>query len=145
MSSPKIQLIASDKPLTDAELVDQIGTLEEFLLPRETAIKPYQAQLAEAKKELGKRSKKRADEPDTIHGIIFSAVLGPRENKSTVAMGKVFKLMGKTRFLEFCSFTLEKLKMLLPEQYDELLTVDRTGSRSVKTFRPAPESAEKAA
>lgn len=147
MPAPKLALIpnTADQPLTTADLIDRIGTLEEFLLPREIAIKPFQNQLAELKKELGTRSTKRADEPDTLHGLTFSAVLGPRENATTFPMVKVFKLLKQKTFLEFCSFSIEKLKVLLPEQSKELLVSSRTGSRPVKTFRPAPESDAKAA
>ena len=122
---------------TVPQMVDELGALEAEILPIEVAIKHKQSRMEALRKKIGESSKVLPEQPDTMYGEIFNASVGPRENRTSIkSMYKAFKAVGQKVFLEHCSFSTEKLKVLSPVA-ELLMEESRKGGRSVRTYRKA--------
>jgi hypothetical protein len=126
-----------------AGLVDKLGPIEEELdIPEVALWKVREKAASELRKEITALAGGDANLPLTLEGKGYTAVLGPRENERTLAsMRKLFTKLGKMTFLAACGFTLTAFDALTKswtaEQKAAFLKTERTGSRSVKTFRRA--------
>ncbi len=78
--------------------------------------------------------------PAVAEGHHYSLQIGPRENHTTIlSIANVRKAIGAVRFLEVCSITLKAIKECLGDgpAFDSLVSIDRTGPRSLKAVAKA--------
>jgi hypothetical protein len=123
---------------TIEDLVDQLGPIEQSLdTPEVAQWKAAEKKAAALRKLIGERIKIGPDQTAHVYGNKYSAVIGPRENKtSIVSLAKVYAIAKKAAFLEACGLTLKALEELIPDARVRagLLKVERTGSRPVETY-----------
>lgn len=123
------------KPLTIPQMVDELGQIEAEIGPIEISIK-HRVRRAEAlRKAIGLSVNILPELPTIVTGATYSATVGPKENKTTItSMAGVFRALKQGRFLDYCSFSTEKLRVLLGDDAEKYLESKRIGSRSVETF-----------
>ena len=87
-----------------------------------------------------------ATQPVTFQGRLYEVEISQRKNERKIipdGMKKIWAFLGAKTFFEHCSMTLKALEVLLkPEQFSEVVTEERTGSRSIET-KPMKKSETK--
>lgn len=114
-------------------LADKLGALEAAIAPLEA----MKAKAEEYKNEIrAAHAKKSPAASFAIEGKKYTATVGPNGNERTItAMLPVSVAIGMEEFLKSCSYTLKNLEARLkPTEVTQLVTIARTGTRTVKTF-----------
>jgi hypothetical protein len=139
VAKAKLQLVPSP-PRPDPALVDEFGELDRKV----QAFKPTADRHKWLKEKiLGFTMDTAASEPATFLGSKYSAIVGAQQmQRSIESMAKVYKLVGKDRFLDLCSMTLKALEHEVGEiaaaQYIQEL---QTGPRKVTVILSMPIAA----
>jgi hypothetical protein len=70
----------------------------------------------------------------TVSGDFYDVQVGPKQLvRKVLDMGKLFKFLGATRFLQFCSFPMSAVDAnLSAEEQKEYIEAQRTGRRTIK-------------
>lgn len=80
-----------------------------------------------------------ADQTFIVSGARYEAQVGMRSKKRRIFDTlKLFAILGKAKFFEWCTVPLEVIDRIVPEGlHSSFLTEERTGSRSVKPVAKA--------
>lgn len=134
-----------------AELVDELGPIQEELDRVAAFMKPTEKRAEAIEKEL----KRRVESADAtkLKGDRYFALVGEKNNSTSIDNMAVVKLLskshgmaaGRTLFIETVSLGLEKLKALLPATWESCVTQTRSGSRTVVAERYPSQEVTKAA
>ncbi len=137
-ASPKVQAIRTDdEAATRAALVDEFGELDRQVKAFSETAKRHESL---RKTIVAWFPNLPGDQAAIISGQLYQVNVGMREEKrSILSMVKVFKAVGKTKFLEACSFTIDALETALGKVPAEaFLDRSRTGARKVTAVLNAP-------
>lgn len=114
-----------------APLADELGSLEREMAPHAQKL----ARIDALRKALRAACSAPADSEWTIEGSRFIAVLGARAMERAVDYKKLVKAIGAGVFAKFATCTLKALEEhATPAIVAAVVTSDRTGSRTLKTF-----------
>lgn len=129
----KKETLAAQKAVRCA-LVDRLGRIEAELAPMK--LKQKEATELRALISTWPEADGIPDSRPVIYeGETFAATVTARENRSRADMVKAFLYLGKAKFLELCSVTLEALKKNLSvEELAEVVEVKQDGPRKVNTM-----------
>lgn len=117
-------------------LVDELGQLNQEIAPLEGKKK----RAAEIREQIRSwYGAQGATKTFTETGHKFIATIGARENETKIkSMVAVFARLGQAGFLARCAFTLKALKEAVKiDEYNALVSTERTGSRPVDTYAVA--------
>lgn len=128
---PQTQSRVKRTKLSLPAMVDELGSLEQELLPIEgklERVKALRAAIREA----------HADQPGekdfAIDGKHYAAALGPCALESKLDLPKLFKRIGKLAFVKHATFALKHLANFDPAIAAECVTRERTGTRPLKVL-----------
>lgn len=116
-----------------AAQIDELGAIEEQLAPLKPKIKR-----AEALRKVIAAAVEDPADSKKFDGTRFCALVGARQNQRFIkSMPGLFKLIGKTAFLEVCRVTLDAVEKLVGNEGElaKLIGTAQTGPRDVKTYR----------
>lgn len=125
-----------------AAIIDEYGELERKI----AAFKPVADRAAALKKEIASWYEHQpADEVFVAEGKLYNAQVSAKALERRVFdMPKLFSLLGRNRFLEFCKVSLAAIDQhVASEKHPAFLHSERSGNRTVKTVAISP--AQKAA
>ena len=115
-------------------LIDEFGELDR----RVAEFRPVVDRHKRLKEEIeGWYERDEATDSFVAEGNCYQLQISARSNKrKIIGMAKLFTALGKTRFLELCSFPLTVLDRLLPDSA-AYVSEERTGSRTIKPVAKA--------
>lgn len=119
---------------------DEFGRLDAKLKEFAPAIKRHE----QLKKEIQSwYDKADAETGHCFEGAEYAIEVGPKANKRTILdMSALSKRLGLKTFLNYCSFSLEKLDgLIVPSQHEGLVSSDFSGSRRVTATKKHQEAA----
>lgn len=121
------------KQPTVAQLVDELGAIEQQLEPHRPAMLREDKLRAEIRAHF---AEKPADQPFEAIGAKFSALVGACGLKSIIDNRRAFKLLGQSAFCRVATLTLAALER---EKVDltGIISKEQTGTRSLRVFRRA--------
>lgn len=125
--------------LTETEYkakVDELGQLEQDL----AKLHDKEKQAAALRVEIGSWfDKKLAAVGYTCEGFKFNCTIGPKGNESAMdGNPAIVKAIGQKTFLAIAKVTIKALEAATTTViFNRLVTYDRTGARTVKTFAKA--------
>jgi hypothetical protein len=121
------------KEETLEKMVDRAGLLWEEV----KELEDKKEMLSILKAAIEARCKLKPDQDGLYEGTRFAVVVGTKTNEREITdMAKVYEFLGKTLFLQNCSFTLGKLDALLrPDEVEKVVKQEQTGARRLKFVR----------
>jgi hypothetical protein len=144
VAAPKTKETPQAQAKTVAELVDELGAVEQQLAPYRVAILLEERLRSQIRTLLETFP---AGAPVEVRGERFTALVGCKAIVSTVDNKKAYKAIGQAAFLRAAKLTLAALER---EGADltGLVSRDQTGARSLRVFprtAPAPVDLDTAA
>lgn len=125
-----------------AALIDEYGELQRLF----AGLAPQAKRLKALSKTLqGWYADEDAEKSFIALGAAYELHVSERENRRSVLdIPRLFTHVGKTKFLEACSITLEAVERLVPvELRDVFIGQARTGPRTLQTVARAPVAIDK--
>jgi hypothetical protein len=115
---------------TTAELVDELGRIEQQLDPHRVAMLQEDRLRAQIRERFEKSS---ATDLFEVHGTEYTALIGARSIVSVVNNSKAYKALGQKRFTEIAKLTLTALERTKIDLAG-IITREQTGARSLRIF-----------
>ncbi|MBM3744182.1 MAG: hypothetical protein FJW34_00120 [Acidobacteria bacterium] len=100
------------KVATSAELIDELGAIQQALAP----LKALEKRAGAIRETIvGWMARRKPEATGTFEGKRWVAVVGPQQNQRTIKnLEKLFDRLGKKRFLDLCSVRLMALEDEIP-------------------------------
>lgn len=118
---------------TTAELVDELGRIEQQLEPHRVAMLQEDRLRAQIRERFDKSLPEDCFE---VVGTEYSALVGARSIVSVVNNAKAYKALGQKRFTEIAKLTIAALERTKADLAG-IVTREQTGTRSLRIFRKA--------
>ena len=138
MGLPRLQALP-----TKADVVDEYGELDRLIQAHKVIADRH---------ELLKKTIKSwfddhpADQPAVANGRQYTLQISARQVERTLAPARVWKLVGRDKFLSICQIAIGKLEELVGKGEVAKLAVEaQTGSRRIKAIAAAPATGPQAA
>jgi hypothetical protein len=113
----------------EQELVDEYGELSR----RIDEFRPVVARQKKLKDTIAGWFAGQPEDTHEVEGKLYRVQVGPCAlERKIVSMRRLYRLLGVTKFLEWCTFPLAALDKLVTDQ-DDIVEISQTGPRSVKS------------
>jgi hypothetical protein len=115
------------------QIIDEYGRTAAVV----AAIRPDSKRLSQLKDQILEWvASEAADRSFVLEGKSYQIQITERTRESAVDIPRAFRFLGRDRFFEAANISVTELKRLLtPEQFEDVVTYDRTGERRVNALQ----------